>query len=318
MISRAAAVAAAAASAANLGWRDDDRWLCCLPLAHAGGLTVVLRCLIARRPLILHEGPFDAAAVAALASSARATLASLVPTQLDALVAVADAGAAPPPWRAILLGSAAAAPALLARAAARGLPFVVTYGMTESLGQVATAPLSAAGRVDAAPRALPGFTMTAGTATAPAPITVAGPSLLTGWLGEPARDAGAPLTTSDLGWLDDDGGLHVVGRADDVIVTGGENVHPAQVEAAVAGAPGVAAACAFGIADPRWGQVVACAVVGAADLDLAHLDGWLAARLPAHLRPRRLIRVDVLPVGPTGKIDRRAAARACAGAASPA
>ncbi len=315
VLSRAGLLAAAAASATNLGARADDRWLACLPLAHAGGLTVVLRALIARVPLILHDAPFDAAAVARLAAAHAATLTSLVPTQLDAVLEV-------PAWppatlRAILLGGAAAPPALRARAAVRGVPVLGTYGLTETWGQVATALVATAGAADAAPRALPGVTLRAGTATAPAPIEIDAPWALTGWLGEPARPPAATLVTRDLGWLDDDGGLHVVGRADDVIITGGENVHPAQVEAALADAPGVAAACAFGIADPRWGQVVAAAIVPTpAGGDHAALRAWIAAHLPAHLRPRRLAFVAALPLGPTGKIDRRACARAHGGAAT--
>jgi O-succinylbenzoic acid--CoA ligase len=106
----------------------------------------------------------------------------------------------------------------------------------------------------------------------------------------------------------------VVGRADDVIITGGENVHPAQVEAALAGAPGVAAACAFGVPDETWGQLVACAVVPAGPRGadrvawLGGLHAWMAAHLPAQLRPRRLSVVDALPLLPSGKIDRRALA----------
>jgi len=299
VLSRAAFLASAAASAANLGDRDDDRWLLCLPLAHAGGLTVALRALVARRPLILHDGGFDAARVARLGRAAGATLASLVPTQLDALVAL---DAALPPWRAVLLGGAAAPASLLARAAARGVPFLRTYGMTETFGQVATQRLADAGRADAPVVPLPRVEILAGTRDRPAPIEIRAPQLMTGYLGE--APLAPPLVTSDLGWLEG-GGLHLLGRADDVIITGGENVHPAQVEALVAAAPGVAAACAFGVPDERWGSLVACAIVPDGKLDLEQLHGWLAAHLPPHLRPRRLVVVEALPLLPTGKVDRR-------------
>lgn len=298
VLSRAAFLASARASAANLGDHDGDRWLCCLPLAHAGGLTVVLRAHLARRPLVLHEGGFDAARVARLAVAERVTLASLVPTQLDALLAHEL-----PRWRAVLLGGAAASPALLDRAAARRVPFLRTYGLTETWGQVATQRLADAGRPGAPVVPLDGVRVTAGTPGHPAPVTIDAPTLFTGYLGEPPRDG--PLVTSDLGWLEADGGLRVIGRADDVIISGGENVHPAQVEAALAGAPGVAAACAFGVPDERWGQLVACAIVPAPDLEPCALHAWMTAHLPPQLRPRRLAFVEALPVLPSGKIDRR-------------
>jgi O-succinylbenzoic acid--CoA ligase len=304
VLSRPSFLAAAAASAAHLGWRDDDRWLLALPLAHVGGLAVLLRCLVARRPVVI-AGDDLAAAIAG------ATLASLVPTQLDALLA--DPAWRPPPaLRAILLGGAAASPALLDRAAARGVPFLTTYGMTETWGQVATQPLATAGR-RAPLRPLPGVTIDAGRG-APAPIRIRAASRATGILGEPPAGDGW-LATSDLGWLDAAGDLHVAGRADDVIITGGENVHPVEVEAHLTAVPGVAAACVFAVPDERWGQLVAAAVVAAPHVEPAALLARVVASLTplgAHHRPRRLAILPTLPLGPTGKIDRRATATAAA------
>ncbi len=288
VLTRAGFRAAAAASAAHVGWRDDDRYLVCLSLAHTGGLSAALRAWIARKPIVLHEGAFEAGAVARLARDHRATLASVVPAQLDLL------GDALSGLRAVLVGGAAASPAVLERA--RGTRYLLTYGLTEAWGQVATQPLPG-GDPDAPLVPLPGFAITQRDGR----LAIDGPAVSPGYLDE--RRSG-PLVTSDLGWLDDRG-LHVTGRADDVIVTGGENVHPAEVEAALAAAPGVAAACAFGVPDPRWGQLVACAIVPRAGFDRARLDAWLAG-LPGHLRPRRIDLVDALPMLATGKIDRRA------------
>lgn len=303
VLPRSALIAQARASAAHLGWRDDDRWLLALSLAHAGGLSIVIRCLAGRRPIALCERDFDRAHVAALLETC--TLASLVPTQLAALL---DDPAWRPPrrLRAVLLGGAAAPPALLARAAERGVPFLTTYGMTESLGQLATAPRERAGDPDAPLVPLPGVAITAGTPDAPAPIVVRGPTLATRYLdGAPIAPA---FTTADLGVFAA-GALRIAGRRDDVIITGGENVHPAQIEAALAATPGVRAAVAFGVADERWGQVVGAALVVddgfALDAAIAH---WRAV-LPGHARPRRLALCEALPVLPTGKIDRRAAAQ---------
>ncbi|HEU4733170.1 MAG TPA: AMP-binding protein [Kofleriaceae bacterium] len=302
VLSRAALSAAAAASARHLGWRDDDRWLLALSLAHAGGLSIVIRCLAARRPIALCDHDFDRDRVARRLE--RCTLASLVPTQLAALL---DDPAWRPPagLRAILLGGAAASPALLARAADRGVPFLTTYGMTESLGQLATAPLDRAGDPTAPLIPLPGVTLEAGTAAAPAPIIVRGSMLATRYLdGTPIAPA---FTTADLGGLDR-GVLHVAGRADDVIITGGENVHPSEIEAVLAATPGVRAACAFGVRDERWGQVVGAALVVEPAFDAPVAAARWHAALPAHARPRRLAICAALPQLPSGKVDRRAAA----------
>src|SRR5439155_20697096 len=133
----------------------------CLPLSHAGGAAIVIRCLAARRPIVLHEGAFDPAAVAKLATARAATIASLVPTQLAALLDY------PLHLRAVLVGGAAAPPALLARARAAGIPALATYGLTETFGQVATA--RAPGEP---PRPLADVELTAGTRDAPARIRI--------------------------------------------------------------------------------------------------------------------------------------------------
>jgi O-succinylbenzoic acid--CoA ligase len=177
--------------------------------------------------------------------------------------------------------------------------------MTESFGQLATAALDRAGDPEAPLVPLAGVELIAGTRQAPAPIRVRAPMLATRYLD------GAPiapeLVTRDLGYLEH-GALVVVGRADDVIITGGENVHPATVEAVLAATPGVRAAIAFAVPDERWGQIVGAAVVTESELDAAAVATWHAA-LPAHARPRELAVVRELPLLATGKLDRRAASQ---------
>jgi O-succinylbenzoic acid--CoA ligase len=302
VLSRSALLAAVDANAAHLGWHPGDCWLLALSLAHAGGLAVVVRCLAARKPLALVDRDFDRAAVASLLE--HCTLASLVPAQLAALL---DDPAWRPParLRAVLLGGAAASPALLASAAARDVPFVTTYGMTESFGQLATAPLARAGDPRAPLVPLAGVELAGGTRDAPAAICVRAPMLATCYLDGAAI---APEhATADLGYVDA-GGLHLVGRADDVIVTGGENVHPSTIEAVLAATPGVRAACAFAIPDARWGQIVGAAIAVDAAFDRGVIETW-HSELPAHARPRELAITRELPALASGKLDRRAAAQ---------
>ncbi|MBK9031511.1 MAG: AMP-binding protein [Myxococcales bacterium] len=296
VLSRAAAAGAADASAAHLGWRPDDRWLLALPLAHVGGLAIVVRCLRARRPIVL-AAPRDL-------GRHRATLASLVPAQLTALLDD-PAWRSPPSLRAVLLGGAATAPALVARARARGVPVLTTYGMTETFGQVATG--DAATPVDAIGAPLPGVTVVGGTVAAPAPLIVRSPGLMTGYLDEPAPALGDGFVTRDLGHVAD-GLVRVVGRVDDVIITGGENVHPATIEAALVALPGVAAAVVVGVADARWGEVIAAAIAPGPGFDPAIVDAAIAT-WPAHHRPRRLALLAELPRTASDKIDRQAVAR---------
>lgn len=305
-------VASAAGSAANLGWRDDDRWLCCLPLAHVGGLSILVRCLIARRCAVLDPAAhFDPARVAARIETTRTTLLSLVPTMLTRLL---DMGwTAPAHLRAVLLGGAAASPALLLRAADRGIPVLATYGMTETCSQVCTQPYGTRPAADARiGPPIPG----AEVRITDGRIQVRGPMLLDTYLGAPTPvNADGWLDTGDRGMLDADGALHVLGRADDVIITGGENVHPGEIEPVIAAHPAVAAACVFGVDDATWGQVVAAAVVLRAGTaltpdDLARdLARHLAPRLPAHKYPRRLAVLPHLALNANGKPDRACIAR---------
>ncbi len=301
VLGRRALLAAAAASASHFGGHANDRWLLALSLAHAGGLAVLVRCLAARCPIVLLDRDFDPAEVAALLEDC--TLASLVPAQLAALLD--DPRWRPPQrLRAILLGGAAASPALLAAAAARGVPFLTTYGMTEAFGQVATAPLARTGDPAAPLVALPGVDILAGVRAAPAAIRIRAPMLASCYLDGTAI---APeLVTADLGFVEADE-LHVLGRADDVIITGGENVHPASVEAVLAATPGIRAACAFAVADERWGHIVGAAIAVDASFDPRSIQHWHDA-LPAHARPRELAVVEELPRVASGKLDRRAAA----------
>ena len=307
-LSREAFLASAEASAANLGWHDDDRWLLAMPLSHVGGLSILVRCLVARACVVLRrEAPFEAAEVAAQIERDRVTLVSMVPTML---VRMLDAGwRAPVHLRAVLLGGASAAPDLLARADDRDIPVLTTYGLTEACSQVTTQPYGTRNRgALGAGRPVRG----AEVRIVDGEIEVRGPMLMDGYLDAPSAFTGDGfLRTGDLGALDEDGNLHVVGRRDDRIVTGGENVDPLAVERVLARCPGVRAACVVGIADREWGERVAALVVadGATERDIV---GWAHGHLAPPARPRVVRLAADLPLTPSGKLDRSAARRALA------
>jgi O-succinylbenzoic acid--CoA ligase len=304
VLTRAGLVASARASAANLQWRDDDCWLLCMPIARVGGLSILTRCLAARRCVALAPA-FDAGAFPEWIDAQRVTLASMVPTMLTRVLNRDPKWIAPPHLRALVIGGAAASPKLLQRAAERRLPIIVTYGATETCSQVTATPY--AGRFATADWgagvALPGIDVrvTGGH------IEVRGPVVMAGYWNQPPLPPGTWFDTGDLGAIDARGCLHLHARRADLIVTGGENAYPAEIERALETFPGIAAAGVFGVPDEVWGHTVAAALVAVAapPSDAALLD-HLVKKLAPHKRPRHICYVDRLPHTPAGKLDRLA------------
>jgi O-succinylbenzoic acid--CoA ligase len=301
-----ALVASAEASAANLGWEPGDRWLLAMSIARVGGLSILTRCLAARRCVVLAEG-FDAAHLPRAVTEQRVTLVSLVPTMLARAFDMNPDWRAPSHLRAVLLGGSAAPQALLRAAASRGFPVIITYGMTETCSQVCATPYAS--------RFVP-WDCGAGAPLQGVDvrirderIEVRGPMLMAGYLNDAPLTAGAWFDTGDLGELDARGCLHLHARRTDLIVTGGENAYPAEIERALEAFPGIAAAGVFGVPDETWGQMVAAALVAEreAPVDGALLD-YLERRLAPHKRPRRICYVAALPRAPSGKLDRQALA----------
>ncbi len=311
-LSRRAFAASAAASEANLGFQPDDRWLLSIPFAHVGGLSVLIRCLLARKTVVVSTSgtPSNPAAFARWLGEHGVTLLSLVPTQLTRLLEAPDF-ALPPSVRAILLGGAAAPAPLLERAKERGVPVLQTYGLTEACSQVATADARAG--ASSKLRALSGVELK----VAPdGSLCLRSPVLFSGYAGKPegnGTSSEGPLDeegwfrTSDLGRIDEAGNLEVLGRRDNVIISGGENVTPELVEAVLLDHPRVHAACVVGAPDDEWGARIV-AVIVASGIEAEGLDAWVRSRLSAFQRPRRWLFVSELPHLGGGKVDRRAVA----------
>ncbi|MBU1646496.1 MAG: AMP-binding protein [Gammaproteobacteria bacterium] len=293
-----AVAAASRMSARALDLRAGDAWLAGLPLYHVGGAMILYRCLRAGATAVVHDG-FDAAAVGRDLARRRITHLSLVPPMLSRLL---DAGVPPAPsLRCVLVGGAALPLPLFRRAAAAGWPVCPTYGMTESCAQatVLWRPHADAWQEGDVGPPLPGVCV----AAADGVLRIATPARMSGYLGQ----AGAVpewLATSDMGHVDAAGHVHVSGRADDMLVSAGVNVHPLEVESRLAVCPGVREAGVSGLVDPLWGDVIAAAYEG--EIGEAELEDWCRAHLPAARRPRRFRRVDALPRTASGKLDRRA------------
>jgi o-succinylbenzoate---CoA ligase len=280
------------ASAAALGHPADERWLCCLPLSHVGGLGILVRAAVHATTVVLHER-FDPERVTT-ALYEGVTGVSLVPTMLKRVL---DAGPKRPALlRCALIGGGPVPPEQLERAGAAGIPVAQTYGLTEACSQVtAEAPGEASGT---AGRALPGTEV---ALDAGGEILVGGPTVAPA-----SRDADGFLHTGDLGVLDRRGRLTVVGRRSETIVTGGENVAPAEVEAALEAHPAVAEAAVFGRPDPEWGERVVAAVVlhSGAEATPDDLRAHAAARLAGFKVPKDIERRTRLPRTASGKLRR--------------
>ena len=346
-VSAAALVASARATHDRLG--GPGTWLLPLPAHHVAGLQILIRSLIAATaPVIVDTSTgFSPAALAEALRSARHSAAptadpaagsaatrlyvSLVPTQLVRVLREPAASRALTEADAVLLGGAAVDPALLARARQAGIRVVTTYGMSETGGGCVYNG-----------RPLDGVELSIQNPDAEGAgrILISGPVLAEGYLQPADRapdDAGGSflksagkrvLATSDRGRLRSDGRLEVLGRLDDVIITGGVKVEPRTVEEALTGLDTVAEACAVGLPDTQWGSVVVAAVVlepaagqetpgNRGGPDGAALREAVRTRLDGAHAPKRIVVLEALPLRPSGKVDRRAVTRLLAAAAEP-
>ena len=347
-MSAAALVASARATHDHLG--GPGTWVLPLPAHHVAGLQILIRSLLAgTAPVMVDTSTgFSPTALADALRSARSVTGptagsttrlyvSLVPTQLVRVLRDPTARRALAEADAVLLGGAAADPSLLARARRAGITVVTTYGMSETGGGCV---------YDGRPLDGVELAIQDPDADGAGRILLSGPVLAEGYLRDPdeadpdpdgtgrAREgfrhtgAGRVLVTSDRGRLRPDGRLEVLGRLDDVIVTGGVKVEPRYVEEALTGLETVAEACVVGLPDEQWGSVVVAAVVcelatgqedsgssdGRSRPDGAALREAIRDRLDGAHAPKRVVILQALPLRPSGKVDRRAVARLLAAA----
>jgi O-succinylbenzoic acid--CoA ligase len=286
----------AVGSSFNIGVDPLDRWLCCVPLSHVSGLSIAMRSVIYGTTAVLHDG-FDAGRVAAALAEDRITVVSLVTTMLTRLL---EAGADLSGPRAILVGGGPVPEEPLEEAIGRGATVVQTYGLTEACSQVTTlAPAEARRKLGSAGRPL----LTTHLRIQDGEILVQGPTVAPG-----RADADGWLHTGDLGRIDEEGFLYVEDRIDDMIVTGGENVVPAEVEKVLMRHPEVADAAVIGRDDPEWQQAVTAVVVleSGSEATPDELRRHCAEALAGFKVPKRVELAAALPRTPSGKLMRRA------------
>jgi O-succinylbenzoic acid--CoA ligase len=285
-------------SAVALGLDPEERWLCTMPLSHVGGLSILLRSAIYATTAVVHER-FDAERVLETLQSGEATLVSLVATTLARLL---DAGLEhPPALRCALTGGGPVSATLVERAREAGVPVSLTYGLTESCSQATTTPVAELGCAPAG--AGTSLFCTRLRIAADGEILIAGPTVAPA-----ALQNDGWLHTGDLGELDARGRLRVSGRKADTIVSGGENVAPAEVEAVLEAHPRVLEAAVLGRVDPQWGEAVTAIVVARAgeQLDVAELHAHCAGALAPYKVPKQIVyATEPLPRTRSGKLLRR-------------
>ncbi|TMA29898.1 MAG: 2-succinylbenzoate--CoA ligase [Deltaproteobacteria bacterium] len=288
-LSRENHLASARAAVEVLGIDRRSKFICCLPLFHVGGLAIVFRCDLAGAELLLHER-FDAHAVARDLLSG-ATHVSLVASTLARLLEVCERF--PSTVRAALVGGGPVPAPLFDKACRAGLPILQTYGLTET-ASMATCEREPDGTTAGPP--MPGMELR----IVEGEIEVRGPAVMRGYLGqEPVRGW---FKTGDLGELDARGRLIVHARRSDLIISGGENVYPAEVEAALLSHPRVREAAVLPAPDERWGQIGVAYV--ATDAAESELRAFLGERIARYKVPARFVMVPELPRTAAGKIDR--------------
>lgn len=293
-------------SAANLPVERDDRWLVALPMSHVAGLSILFRCLLAgATALIARSGSFrqdDRGTDDALALLPRATRLSVVPAQLQRLIELPEDRRAA--LRSVLVGGQAASPALLERARAAGVPVLPTYGSTEMASQVATAapgtelPPGASGRV------LPHRRLRIHDGQ----VEVGGETQFAGYLRPdgiepPPLASGGWFATGDGGRLED-GVLTITGRADGMFISGGENIHPQEIEEVLGAHPAVALAVVVPAPDPEFGHRPVAFIESRGLPPEDELHALLAERLPRYKHPVRYHPLPADALTPLGKPDR--------------
>lgn len=298
--------------ALNAGLAATDRWLNVMPLFHVGGLTILFRSVIHGSTVYL-EPRFDARAAHALMSSQAITLLSVVPTMLQRLLDL-DADA-PPSVRQVLLGGAPAPGPLIDEARRRGYPAVPTYGMTETCSQVVTQEIQTGLASRSSGHANLPTQIRIVKDTYPCPpgqvgeIWIQGPTVARGYWRNPEATRktfiDGWLKTGDVGYLNQNGHLTVTGRLGDIIIRGGENIYPREIEDQLLAYPTIEDVAVFGLDHAEWGQEVACAIVANGSLSLAELRTFLSNSLASYKIPSTYFRMDAIPRNAAGKVLRR-------------
>ena len=314
----------AVGSALNLGHSPDDRWLACLPLFHIGGLSILIRSVIYGISVMLHK-KFDPVIINQALFDDSITIISVVAVMLQRMLAALDDNGEgekrttyPAMLRCVLLGGGPVPQPLLEECLLRDIPVVQTYGLTEACSQAVTlSPADAKRKPSSAGRPLPPVQLRVMLDNRPAAreeageIFLQGPTITPGYVDRAEATAQAFqdgwFATGDIGYLDKDGYLYVLDRRADLIISGGENVYPAEIESVLLSHPEVEGVGVCGQADPQWGQSPVAFVVRKAGsvISAQELAKYAAQKLARYKQPKAIYFTEQLPRTSSGKLIRR-------------
>ena len=287
------------ASANVLGVEEDDNWLVVLPMFHVSGLSIILRTLYNGTRAIIRE-KFSEQVVLEALETEDVTMVSLVPTVLQRIVERIQA----PTLRAILLGGEFIPMPLLQECVQRNLPVYKTYGMSETFAQSTTFSIQEhPNKLASVGYPLQGVTIEIRNPDEEGvgEVWLLSPMLMKGYLNkEPIQGA---FNTDDIGYVDEEGFLYLLNRRKDIIISGGENIYPKEIEDVLYGMNGILECAVIPVSDPKWGQVpVLCVVTNRSEEDISQ---YLLSRLAKYKVPKRMIYFDALPKNSMGKILRQ-------------
>jgi O-succinylbenzoate-coA ligase len=287
------------ASAKVLGVEEDDNWLVVLPMFHVSGLSIILRTLYNGTRATIREKFSEQVVLEALKTD-EVTMVSLVPTVLQRIVERIQA----PTLRAILLGGEFIPMPLLQECAQRNLPVYKTYGMSETFAQSTTFSIQEyPNKLASVGYPLQGVTIEIRNPDEEGvgEVWLSSPMLMKGYLNkEPIKGA---FNTDDIGYVDKNGFLYLLNRRKDIIISGGENIYPKEIEDVLYEMNGINECAVIPITDSKWGQVpVLCVVTNRSEEDISQ---YLLSRLAKYKVPKRMIYFDALPKNSMGKILRQ-------------
>jgi o-succinylbenzoate---CoA ligase len=305
-------------SALNMGLTEKDCWLCAVPLFHISGYSILMRSIIYGVPMILHEA-FDEETAFIDIVEHKVTIMSVVGTMLSRLIEILGEKKLPDHFRCMLLGGGPAALPLLEACKEKGIPIYQTYGMTETASQIATlSPEYSISKLGSAGKPLfPSqlkIELPSGIEAGPGEageIVVKGPNVTSGYMHRPEETSlmirKGWLYTGDIGNLDGDGFLYVLDRRSDLIISGGENIYPAEIESVLIGHRDVADAGVIGITDEKWGQIPVAFIVLFENAILTgdELLQYCLERLAKYKVPKKYRFMEELPRNAAKKLMRR-------------
>lgn len=297
-------------SVLNLGLRENDKWLCTLPIFHVSGLSIFIKSVIYGMPVYFMD-KFNESIVHDAIMNRGVTAVSVVTVMLQRLVKMLEGERYPDSFRCMLLGGGPAPKPLLEKAKASSAPVFQSYGMTETSSQIVTlSPPDALKKIGSAGKPLvPAQLQIDHPDDNPVgEIYVKGPMVTHGYFNNEAateqKIRNGWLATGDLGYLDEDGFLYVVDRRNDLIISGGENVYPSEVESVLSGMEQVAEIGVVGKRDENWGQVPVAFVVREGHITAAEIMDYAAQHLAKYKHPKAIYFVDSLPRNASNKLIR--------------